>query len=206
MAENENPGAEGTAHGVLDDVRDSNSPELASDIGHVNGSNAQSYVASTINIASPVYVASTIKRERRTKKEIRTIKDAIIDILSIDNPQTVRQVFYALTVRGAIRKEEVEYQRTVVRLLTEMREREEIPFEWIANNTRWMRKPTSFTGLDACLDATSSFYRRDLWAAMPVYVEVWCEKDALAGVLLTETEVYDVPLMTARGYSSLSFL
>jgi hypothetical protein len=115
-------------------------------------------------------------------------------------------VFYALTVRGVIRKQEIEYQRTVVRLLTEMREREEIPFEWIADNTRWMRKPTSFTGLDACLDATSSFYRRNLWAAMPVYVEVWCEKDALAGVLLTETEVYDVPLMTARGYSSLSFL
>jgi len=41
---------------------------------------------------------------------------------------------------------------------------------------------------------------------MPVYVEVWCEKDALAGVLMEETEVYDVPLMVARGYSSLSFL
>ena len=41
---------------------------------------------------------------------------------------------------------------------------------------------------------------------MPVYVEVWCEKDALSGVLVTETEVYDVPLMTARGYSSISFL
>jgi hypothetical protein len=41
---------------------------------------------------------------------------------------------------------------------------------------------------------------------MPVYVEVWCEKDALAGVLLEETEPYDVPLMVARGYSSVSFL
>ena len=41
---------------------------------------------------------------------------------------------------------------------------------------------------------------------MPVYVEVWCEKDALAGVLMEETEVYDVPLMVARGYSSISFL
>ena len=54
--------------------------------------------------------------------------------------------------------------------------------------------------------ARPSFYRRDLWAAMPVYVEVWCEKDALAGVLLEETELYDVPLMVARGYSSVSFL
>ena len=41
---------------------------------------------------------------------------------------------------------------------------------------------------------------------MPVYVEVWCEKDALAGVLMEETEVYAVPLMVARGYSSISFL
>jgi hypothetical protein len=41
---------------------------------------------------------------------------------------------------------------------------------------------------------------------MPVQVEVWCEKDALAGVLMEETEVYDVPLMVARGYSSMSFL
>src|SRR5262249_4045340 len=56
------------------------------------------------------------------------------------------------------------------------------------------------------LNNTSRFYRRDLWAAMSVYVEVWCEKDALAGVLMEETETYDVPLMVARGYASLSFL
>ena len=152
------------------------------------------------------YVASDIKRFRRTKSAITDIKKAIIDTLSADNPQTVRQVFYALTVRGVIKKEEIEYQRTVVRLLTDMREAEEIPFEWISDNTRLMRKPASFTSLDRALKASSDFYRRDLWAAMPVYVEVWCEKDALSGVLVTETEVYDVPLMTARGYSSISFL
>jgi hypothetical protein len=118
----------------------------------------------------------------------------------------VRQVFYALTVRGAIAKQEIEYKRTVVRLLGEMREAGEIPFEWIADNTRWMRKPSTFTGIESCLSNTSKFYRRDLWAAMPVYVEVWCEKDALAGVIMEETEPYDVPLMIAKGYASLSFL
>jgi hypothetical protein len=157
--------------------------------------------------ADPFYVASDIKRRfRRTKAEIAAIRKAIYDILSEDHPQTVRQVFYALTVRGVIAKAEIEYQRTVIRLLVEMREAEEIPFEWIADNTRWMRKPSTFVGLDQCLKNTSKFYRRDLWAAMPVYVEVWCEKDALAGVLMEETEVYDVPLMVAKGYASLSFL
>jgi hypothetical protein len=63
-----------------------------------------------------------------------------------------------------------------------------------------------FTGLDQCLENTATSYRRNLWASSPVYVEVWCEKDALAGVLLEETRVYDVPLMVAKGYASISFL
>jgi hypothetical protein len=153
-----------------------------------------------------VYVASHIKRFRRTKSTVTGIKDGIKRILEEDSPQTVRQVFYALTVRGLIKKLEIEYQRTVVRLLVDMREKGEIAFDLIADNTRWMRKPSTFTGLDACLNSTSKFYRRDLWATRPVYVEIWCEKDALAGVLVEETEVYDVPLMVARGYASLSFL
>jgi hypothetical protein len=94
----------------------------------------------------------------------------------------------------------------VVRLLTEMREAGEIPFDWIADNTRLMRKPSSFTGIEHCLKSSAEFYRRNLWAAMPVYVEVWVEKDALSGVLFEETSVYDVPLMVARGYSSVSFI
>jgi hypothetical protein len=153
-----------------------------------------------------VYGASTIKRFRRTKALIGDVRAAIYEVLAEANPQTVRQVFYALTVRGVIKKAEGEYQRTVIRLPTEMREAGQIPFEWIADNTRWMRKPRTYTGLDACLKNTSRFYRRDLWAAMPVYVEVWCEKDALAGVLLEETEPYDVPLMVAKGYASVTFL
>jgi hypothetical protein len=156
--------------------------------------------------AVPVYVASDIKRSRRTKAAITDIKTAIIDILSTDHPQTVRQVFYALTVRGVIAKAEIEYQRTVVRLLSEMREAGQVPFEWIADNTRWMRKPSAFTGIEACLNSVANNYRRDLWVSMPIYVEIWCEKDALAGVILEETKVYDVPLMVAKGYSSITFL
>ena len=142
---------------------------------------------------------------RRSRAKMQSIRDAIRDVLAEIQPATVRQTFYQLVSRGVIGKTEHEYKQTVVRLLADMRRAGEIPFDWIADNTRWMRKSTSFTGLEAYLDATSSFYRRNLWAAMPVYVEVWCEKDALAGVLLQETDVFDVPLMTARGYSSMSF-
>jgi hypothetical protein len=164
------------------------------------------FVSEDLTADPPFYSASPIKRKRRLKTEITGIKAAIKDILEADHPQTVRQVFYALTVRGVIKKVEGEYQQTVIRLLGEMREAGEIPFEWIADNTRWMRKPSSFTGLNHCLNSAAEFYRRNLWHSMPVQVEVWCEKDALAGVLLEETKVYDVPLMVARGYSSMTFL
>jgi hypothetical protein len=152
------------------------------------------------------YRPKSIKRNRRTKATMSGIRDHIRDILSKDNPQTVRQVFYALTVRGAIGKLEPEYHGTVVRLLTEMREAGDIPFGWIADNTRWQRKPTTYVGPGEFLHAGAKGYRRDLWAQNPVYVEVWIEKDALAGVLIEETDPYDVPLMVARGYSSVSFL
>ena len=197
-------GAGPAATAIADEARKLG--QLAGSTASENNAGADQTQANRANGADRLYVASDIKRFRRTKRAITSIKDAIIAILEKDNPQTVRQVFYALTVRGAIKKEEIEYQRTVVRLLGELREAGTIPFEWIADNTRWQRKPTTFTGIEACLDATAKHYRRDLWAAISVYVEVWCEKDALAGVLMEETEPYDVPLMVAKGYASLSFL
>jgi hypothetical protein len=119
---------------------------------------------------------------------------------------TVRQVFYQLVSQGVIDKTEGEYRRTVVRLLTDMRRSGEILFGWVADNTRWMRKPRTYSSLEQALSRTAETYRRALWDNQPVYVEVWLEKDALSGVLWQETASWDVPLMVTRGYPSLSFL
>jgi hypothetical protein len=53
---------------------------------------------------------------------------------------------------------------------------------------------------------TARFYRKALWADADDYVEVWLEKDALSAVVFDVTAEFDVPLMVARGYASLSFL
>jgi len=152
------------------------------------------------------YSASSIKRPRRTKAEIGVVRDAIYDVLATDNPMTVRQCFYALTVRQVIDKTEAEYNGTVVRLLTQMRREGVIPYSWIGDNTRWMRKPTTYRGIGDFLRQTAQFYRRDLWVNADCYVEIWCEKDALAGVITEETDPYDVPLMVSRGLSSDTYL
>ena len=105
-----------------------------------------------------------------------------------------------------IDKTEAEYKQTVVRLLGQMRRDREIPFGWIADNTRWMRKPRTYSSMGAMLEDTARSYRRALWEDQDVYVEVWLEKDALAGVLVEETAPWDVPLMVTRGYPSITYL
>ncbi len=147
-----------------------------------------------------------IKRERRTRGEMDGIRGAILDVLSGYHPMTVRQVFYQLVSRGAVAKTEQEYKGTVVRLLTEMRRARDIPFGWIADNTRWMRKPRTYSSVEDALTQTAQYYRKDYWADLDEYAEVWLEKDALAGVLCEETKAWGVPLMVTRGYPSVSFV
>lgn len=153
------------------------------------------------------YGASPTKRsKRRTKAEIEAIREAIFGIVADHRPMTVRQVFYQLVSRGIIKKTEGEYKRTVGRLLTEMRRDGNLPYDWIADNTRWMRKPSTFSSVEEMLHRSRETYRRAVWDNQDAYVEVWLEKEALAGVLVDVTAEWDVPLMVTRGYPSLSYM
>jgi hypothetical protein len=151
------------------------------------------------------YGPRAIKRARRSKSEIQQIEEAIYQTLEADHPQTLRGLFYQLESQGVIPKTQMAY-KTVGRLCVEMRKRDALPYAWLADSTRWMRKPKTHSGLTALADLTARTYRRALWDDQFAYVEVWCEKDALAGVLLEETDPWDVPLMVTRGYPSLTYM
>src|SRR5262245_7094430 len=120
-------------------------------------------------------------------------------------PMTVRQVFYQATVHGLVEKAESGYAK-VQTDLTLMRKAGDLSYDWLTDNTRWQRKPRTFSSIEEALQDTARFYRKSLWTDADCYVEIWLEKDALAGVVLPVTSLYDVPLMVARGYASLSFL
>src|SRR5262249_51806203 len=81
-----------------------------------------------------------------------------------------------------------------------------VPYKWIADNTRWMRKPRTWSSLDTMLQDAAASYRRALWDDQDVYVEIWSEKDALAGVIFEVTREWDVPLMVTKGFPSESYL
>ena len=152
-----------------------------------------------------LYQASPISRRRSTKAEVRRRRDRLYDIVEAMEPMTVRQVFYQATVRDIVEKSESGYTKVQTDLVL-LRKAGVLPYGWLTDSTRWQRKPRTFNGVQEALDATAALYRKSLWADADSYVEIWLEKDALAGVILPVTAMYDVPLMVARGYASLSFL
>lgn len=149
--------------------------------------------------------ARPVKRKRATKAEIQHRREALYDIIKAGRPMTVRQAFYQASIHEVVEKTEDGY-KAVQRTLVAMRRDGMLPYDWLADNTRWQRRPRTFDGVEDALLKTAQFYRKSLWADADSYVEVWLEKDALAGVIQPVTALYDVPLMVSRGYSSLSFL
>jgi hypothetical protein len=157
-------------------------------------------------VTAAVYQTSPIKRRHRsTKIEVEQRRENLLEIVKAMKPMTVRQVFYQATVRGIIEKSELGYGK-VQTDLTLLRRAGDLPYDWLADNTRWQRNPDTFSSVEHALEETARFYRKALWDEIDAYVEIWLEKDALSGVIYPITSKYDVPLMVARGYASLSFL
>jgi hypothetical protein len=169
---------------------------------HVAGADPTLYGPSQIKSEPTLYEA---KRKRSTKNDVLRRRERLYDIVRAMQPMTVRQVFYQATVRGLVEKSESGYGM-VQTDLTVMRRSGVLPYDWLADHTRWQRKPRTFSSVEQALNDTARLYRKALWADADAYVEVWLEKDALAGVVWPITALYDVPLMVARGYASLSFL
>ena len=154
---------------------------------------------------SAAYEACPIKRIRAPEAEMLARQNHLLDVVAEQQPMTVRQVFYQATVRGIVEKTEAGYGK-VQRDLVDLRRRGLLPWYWIADNTRWQRKPRSWGDPAGALRDTALLYRKSLWIDAEDYVEVWLEKDALSSVIYDITEEFDVPLMVARGYASVTFL
>lgn len=154
---------------------------------------------------SGVYQASPIKRHRATKAEVDYRRAVLVNIVYDMKPMTVRQVFYQASIKGLVEKTEAGYNK-VATDLTLLRRSGKLSYDWLTDHTRYQRRPRTYEGVQQALEDTARLYRKSLWVDVDAYVEVWIEKDALSGVVYPITSAYDVPLMSSRGYASLSFL
>src|SRR5919205_2982164 len=114
-----------------------------------------------MSVAEQLYEASRIK-QRSTRAAVDQRRADLHDIVASMRPMTVRQVFYQATVRGIVEKTEAGYAK-VQTDLTVMRRAGALPYEWLADNTRWQRKPRTFSGIEHALEDTARLYRKSLW-------------------------------------------
>jgi hypothetical protein len=170
--------------------------------------------------------ASPIKRKRATKADVEQLERQIFDVLSEDNPQSVRHVFYRMTdprLPCPVEKSEAGYVQVQNRLVKMRRatvdphdispfaileqlapSRQSIPYHWIVDHTRRGYHTYTYDGAEDFIRSVAHLYRGDLWAQSDYYCEVWAESRSIAGVLQADCEELAVSLYPTGGFSSLT--
>jgi hypothetical protein len=147
-------------------------------------------------------------RRRLTKAQQAELDEALIAITLELHPITVRGTFYQTEVQipHIVFKDEKGYG-LVQRRLVQLREWGQIPYGHITDGTRWRHGHTRYDDLKEFQAHAASLYRRDYWAQADVHVEVWIEKDALAGTIFpTVVDEWGLDLMVNKGFASRTYL
>jgi hypothetical protein len=128
--------------------------------------------------------------------------EASWDILVKIEPATVRAVCYKLFVAGLIDSMAKSETNKISRLLTLAREKGEIPWKWIVDETREAEYAPTWADPQAYAQATVRSYRRDYWSLQPTRIEVWSEKGTVRGTLAPVLDEYGVTFRVMHGYGS----
>ena len=126
-------------------------------------------------------------------------------ILEAEAPMTLRHLFYILVSRGFIQNTLKDY-RNLSRIISSARKEGRMEISAIVDNSRYDTKVNTWADMGEFLKDSIHFYNKDYWHKAKQTVEVWTEKDAIAGVLESVTDEYHVRLRVVRGYPSVGFL
>ena len=116
---------------------------------------------------------------------------------------TLRQLYYQLVSRDHIPNTERSY-KNLGKLISQGRLAGAVDWNAIEDRLRKPHKISEWESPAAIMDAVVATYRLPRWADQDYHVELWCEKDALAGVIQPVADLYHVTMMINRGYSSQS--
>lgn len=147
--------------------------------------------------------------ERNFKPEslalISTINEICEDYRRQGFTLTVRQLYYQLVARNIIANNERSYKNTTS-LVNDARLAGFVDWDAIEDRTREFMSRPHWDDAEHFLKNTAPMYFTDKWKTQDYRVFVIVEKEALVGVLERICRTYDVPLLAARGYPSVSVL
>jgi hypothetical protein len=135
-------------------------------------------------------------------KRSRDLVKAAYNILLEIHPASVRAVCYRLFVAGLISDMSKTSTNSVSRFLRIAREEEEIPWEWIVDESREAETINAWRDTAELINAAVRQYRRDYWQDQDTRVEVWSEKGTVRGTLAPVLNEYGVTFRVMHGYAS----
>lgn len=145
------------------------------------------------------------KKGRTPNRRTIALVAAIMAIADEYDRMTIRQLYYQLVSRGVIEKTEQAYKR-VCDVSANMRVRGDLPYGKIADGSRQRRRASQWRSARDLMESAVGQYRKDYWLHQPEHIEVWCEKDALSGVLLPLCDQWGVHYVAARGNPSITLI
>jgi hypothetical protein len=130
-----------------------------------------------------------------------------------DEPMTLRQLYYRFVALDLIENKRSQYQY-LSEAIKEARLSGLIPWDWIEDRTRstdggdfdHVTPESRFDGNLDWFKKTPNRYHLPKWLGQDNYVEVWVEKEALAGVFANVCEDLRVVTFPSRGYTSITLL
>lgn len=114
---------------------------------------------------------------------------------------TLRQLYYQLVARDIIPNESNWYKQ-LGEVVSNGRLGGHIDWDSIVDRGRNPVMPSQWDSPAEILQAAADGFRLDRWKGQRYHVEVWCEKDALSGVIEPVCQRYHVRFLANRGYSS----
>jgi len=116
---------------------------------------------------------------------------------------TLRQLYYQFVSKALIPNEEKSY-KNLGSIISKGRLAGLIDWDAIEDRMRQPQMPPQFPNIRTLVEGALGAYRLPRRKGQEFYVELWVEKDALAGVLAPIARKFHITLMVNRGYSSSS--
>jgi hypothetical protein len=133
----------------------------------------------------------------------------ILDGLRSYWPLTLRQIYYQLVAALVIDNNDKEYRKLSSKL-AQARLQGLIPWEAMEDRTRSTMHSAGWEEeADFIERETEKFllgYRRDLLQSQEYAYELWVEKDALSSICHEVAFKYCIPVIVAKGFSSISYV
>ncbi len=154
------------------------------------------------------YGTSTVKR--LSGDQLQDFDWALLEIAEREAPTSVRGMYYGAIGCGLVDKDgenkNHNYRRVQRRILA-MRRGGMMPYGWITDGSRTIYGHSRYADADQFARQVAGQYRKEYWHDSPVRVEVWVEKDAMAGKLRpVVVEECGLDLFVSRGFSSETYL